>query len=124
MKVGLAATLLFAFLGVAVFGFVAMHHAAAGHVPLCLANYARSQGCPENDAVFLHANLFRSFSLAVFGLILSVLVLFSFVIGGKIRAPEPQRVGFVRWSLVTASPFVWKKLIEWFENKEKRDPTF
>ncbi len=72
--------LLFGFVGVAVFGFLAMNHVGAEGHGGCLAAQARNTECPgsgDSDLGLFHINAFKSFSLAIVLAVLSLAVFFS-----------------------------------------------
>lgn len=82
MNSGLVKLLLVGFVGIAVFGFLAMGHDSG---EWCLASAANRSACPPgiSGAVSFYASAFRSFSLAVFTA--AVMVLLVVIFGASSR---------------------------------------
>jgi hypothetical protein len=71
MKSFLTILLVTSYIGVAVFGFLGMHHKGAHGNGGCIASAARGMDCPKEagpiDLETFHLDAFRSFSLATLG---------------------------------------------------------
>jgi hypothetical protein len=71
MKSFLTILLVTSYIGVAVFGFLGMHHKGAHGDGGCIASTARGMDCPKEagpiDLETFHLDAFKSFSLATFG---------------------------------------------------------
>lgn len=106
MRNAFLATLLVAFIAIAVFGFLAMGHTSKGYVHGgCIAATARASTC-ETDAYnfFFHISVFKSFSQAMVGGAMILLALLIFL-----RAMVHTSARTVRLSVVRL-PSVWEAL--------------
>ncbi len=124
MKSWLAGIIILSFLGVAVFGFLAMN-TKHGEGTLCLANVAKSFGCLQADAtfslVYFHANLFKYFSTAV---LLAVLA-FLLVLTSGLPSREPPKIPALVGGEVDSAafqPIFHQQFVTWLALFEKRDP--
>ena len=80
-----AAILAMIFVGIAVFGFMAMNHMGEGQVHSCLASTAQAIDCAKGDAlafISFHAEAFRNFSTATFNSLVTGIVLLGVLFSG------------------------------------------
>lgn len=117
-----AATLLLAFVGVAVFGYVAMGHDSDGGHLSCIANYSKTVSCPASfESALFHINIFRSFSLTVLTLLVLFLALAAIrLFSGRLLWESAPPAKYETKDF--APPAFHIELQEWRELFEKRDP--
>ena len=117
--------ILFGFIAIAVFGFLAMGHNSG---EWCLASAANRSICPPgiSGAVSFYANAFKSFSLAVFAA--AGMVLLEAVFGAISRfasvsfLPTLSKVNFYQHS-VFLKPFSETRALRWLSLHEN-SPSF
>ncbi|MDO8557426.1 MAG: hypothetical protein Q7R98_03100 [Candidatus Jorgensenbacteria bacterium] len=132
MKQVFAVLIVLGFLGVAVFGFYAMHHGQN-----CIAMAAQGLiGCPLTNAaassVNFHIDAFRSFSSAVFSAesiaISFVLILFALALAVLIERNTAEKFLYAVPSLMRQSDrsraLALQKRIRWFSKKENSPNVF
>lgn len=113
--------LLLSFLGVAVFGFVAMGHQQWIAHRECLVDIAVVAGCPaQDDLSIFHARTFQSFSIAVFAAFAAFIVL----VVTAAFAESSLQAGTQTYitKLQNVLPRFRESLIGWLKIFEKRDP--
>ena len=98
--------LITSFIGMAVFGFVGMHHGMQTHIGDCTAATAQGTDCPKQaslvDYLAFHLNAFKKLSTATFSNIsTSLLILVILAIGVAFGAPPgklaPPKFAYYRF---------------------------
>lgn len=93
------------FIGMAVFGFVGMHHGMQAHAGDCAAATAQGMDCPKQatlaDYLAFHFDAFRKFSTATFGDIAASLLTLSLLViavafGASLGKLAPPKFAYYR----------------------------
>lgn len=129
MKLVLVILLIFSFIAVGVFGFIAMNsnHGQADEA-LCLATIAKFAGCLKEDnnlsLASFHIGVFKSFSNAVLAMALGILfgVVLIWARWPRFMEPVPEPKVQRLTNFAQFAPLYQRQLINWIETLGKRDP--
>ena len=119
--VGIA--ILTSFVMIAVFGFLAMGH--TGCIMSIAAQSSCMQGRGSADSFASHFQIYRSFSLAVFGALLVAEILLiarSFKIAAASMGDDPFRICVRSFAKLRVAKVMSPRLLAWLSIHELRDP--
>lgn len=108
--------ILLSFLGVAVFGFVAMN-SVHGDTRVCLAEVTNPAGCGEGSYI----GVYQGFSAGIITALAALVLALGLLLAGVIRA-EFLNDYLVFEKTAVVQPEIKRHIVEWLETRFKRDP--